>query len=298
MILKKIIMRVACLVALSMVGNALFAVDSVAITTPAVSSTVSGQPLIITGTSSQASSSVRLTIDSTEIGTATTDGLGDWMFTLLNLNNGSYAIRADLLSNTSVVLATSTNGFMVHNPETITIDSPIDGDVIFLSSLMATGQSSLASSNVQLLIDASLVTTTTTDVNGSWQAMCTLSSNGAHTLLAKLLVAGVPVATDSVAITAAIPVIFPTGRSQITIIDGEAPTSGSGSGVGYTYSVSGSIITINFSPAFATVPAVIATGFRSSGSSTVTLASVSTSAANISFSAGTQKVHFTAMTFA
>lgn len=298
MVLRKVIIFHLFLASSVLFGNSLLASDFVIISAPAVSSTVSGEPLVIMGSSSQVSFRVRLTINTTEIGSATTDGVGDWLFTLPDLINGNYTIVADLLTDEFDLLATTSSSFVVHNAETISITSPIDGDVLSVSSLMVTGQASLASADVQLLVDSSLVTTTTTNATGYWQAAYTLSSNNVHTLLAQLLVAGIPVATSSVDVEAAIPIIFPSGLSQLIVIDGNAPTTGSGSGQGYTYSVSGSIMTINFSSAFATVPSIVATGLRSSGSSTVTLASVSSSAVNISFSAGTQKIHFTATAFA
>lgn len=272
------------------------AVDLIVITAPAASATVSGQPLAITGISSQANFRVRLTLNTTIIGSATTNGSGNWSFSSSNVGNGTHTLTADLIDNDYRILATDSNTFTIQNAETITIATPTEGDNVALNPATVTGSASLPSTTVQLLLDNVLTATTTTDTQGNWQAAYTMSANGAHALLAKLIVSGSPVATTTTNINAKIPVIYPTGKTSERIIKGEIPTTGSGSGAGYTYSVSGSIITINFVPAFTTAPLLIATGVRASGSSTVTVASVSTSAASVSFSTSTQKIYFTAST--
>lgn len=267
---------------------------SITITAPADSSTVSGAPLSITGTSSEPNALVRLFINTTALGSTTTDISGDWDFTLDTLDNGNYTITADIVGSDFEVLATDTNSFTVDNGERITITTPTANQIVFLNPSTASGTASLASTTVQLSLDSVVVGTTTTDASGAWSIPYTLLSNTTHTLLAELMVMGSPVASATVSITANISVIFPAGKSQLRVIDGDAITSGTGSGYGYTYSISGSIATISFVPAFTVAPSVIATGQRSSGSSTVTISSVSGTAASIAFSTGTQKIHFTA----
>jgi hypothetical protein len=272
----------------------LHGIDSVAITNPANSSTVTGSPLLINGTSSQMNTRVRLTLNANEIGSVTTNGSGTWNFTLNNLSNGSYTITADLMDSTYRLLATDTNSFTVHNGETITIATPTANDVIFLNPALATGFASLPSTTVNLSLDSALIATTTTDTSGAWQAAYTLASNGIHTLLAELIVLGSPVASATQNIIGALPVIFPSGKTSERVIKGDIPTTGSGSGPGYTYSVSGSIITLNFVPAFTTTPSIIVTGQRAAGSSTATVAAINATAASISFSTSTQRIHFAA----
>lgn len=272
-------------------------VDYVTITAPAQGATVSGAPLSISGTSSQANYRVRLKINTTEIGSATTDGSGNWAFSATT-SNGSRTITADLMSSLFETVATSTNSCTIQNPATITITTPQDNDAVLSNPATVVGTTSASAGLVNLSLDGTLVTTATADTSGNWQAAYTLTTNDTHTLMAQLMVLGSPVASASVDIMAAVPVIFPTGKSQIRVINGNVPTTGSGSGSGFTYSVSGSIVTINFVPAFSSVPSIIATGLRASGSSTVTLSSVTTTAASTTFSTGTQRIYFTASALA
>jgi hypothetical protein len=264
--------------------------------------TVLGKPLAINGTSSQPNFTVRLTINSTSIGTTTTDAYGNWSFTYNNLTDGSYTVTAELVSNAFEVLAITSNSFTIDNPETISFTSMSEGDTIFFNPDSIIGTSSLPNTTVQLYMDGNLIATTTTDAYGNWSVSYIISTNGSHTFVADLIeyydyptdLYPYPIASASVDITASIPILFPSGKNQVRVLDGYVPTTGSGSGSGYTYTVSGSIMTINFTPVYSSIPAIIATGQRSSGASTVTIASISTSAVSISFSSGTQQVHFTA----
>ena len=260
--------------------------------------TVSGMPLIIDGTSSQPNMNVRLFVNTTEIGYTPTDISGNWNFSLPNLGDGTYTMTATLINSSSNALAVDTVSFMVDNPDTIIITSPAEGDSVSYDPIIISGAASLPSATVNILLDGTLVTTTTTDINGNWSASYILTAaNGTHTFLAQLLSGGSPIASASVDIVSLIPLIFPAGKTQVRVVAGGIPASGSGSGAGYTYSVSGSIATINFIPAFTSIPSVTATGMRSSGSSTVTVTSISTTAASIAFSTGTQNINFTAAVF-
>jgi hypothetical protein len=269
------------------------AVDIIAITTPAASSTVNGAPLSMSGISSEDNFRVRLTLDGTEIGSATTDGMGNWNFTAQSIGNGNHALTADLMDSAYRTLATATVSFIAQNTDTIAITNPTQNDIIVDTHLIVTGASTAPSTAVELYLDGTAVGSTTTDANGNWQILCPITSNGAHTLDAVLQEPGNPTST-TIDINANLPLILPAGDTQIRVIDGYIPTSGSGSGSGYTYIVSGSTIIINFVPVFSAIPSILATGQRSSGSSTVTISSVSTTAVTIAFSTGTQQVHFTA----
>lgn len=271
--------------------------ETVTIVNPANSATVSGSPLVINGTSSEANALVRLRLDSIDIGTVQTDAYGDWSFELSGGNNGSYTLYATLMTNSFDMLATTNNSFTIENPESIVILAPTHDQAVLYNPLTISGVSSLPSTTVRISLDSVVVATTTTDSNGDWSTSCTLNSNGLRTLLAELIVSGYPVASATITIDAQIPVIFPTGKSQVRVVGGIAPTTGSGTGTAYTYSVSGSIVTINFVPAFGATPAITATGLRTSGSSTVTVTSISATAATIAFSTGTQNISFTASLF-
>lgn len=270
--------------------------DFVTISAPADGATVTAVPLSISGTSSRANFRVRLKINSTEFGSATTDGSGNWAFAV-SMTNGSYTLTADLMSPAFETYATAANNFTIQNPQTISITRPAENDLVFLSPSIVEGVTSLASGVVNLSIDASLVATTTADASGNWSAAYNLTTNGLHTLLAQLMVSGSPVASSSVNITGAVPIIFSTSIAGMRILRGEVLTTGSGSGVGFIYTVAGSIVTINMSPPFATVPSVFATGMRASGLSTVSVASATTSAINITFGTGTTKIYFLAVVF-
>lgn len=270
--------------------------DFVTILTPLNGSTVSGLPLSITGSSSQAGSRVRVTINTTETGSATTNGLGAWSLTSNNLFDGNYTVTADLMDVNSVILATATNSFTINN-QTIQIIDPASGDIISTNPITISGSSSTASTTVNLSVDGNLAATITTDSAGNWSTPYTFTSNGSHTLLAQLIVALLPVASNSITVNCSIPVFFPSGKSQMRVIGGTVPTTGSGSGSGYSYSNSGSITTITFTPAFSSTPSVVATGFRSSGASTVTISSISASATNMTFSTSTTSIQFTAILF-
>lgn len=270
--------------------------DFISIDTPANGSTISSSPELISGTSSQPNLSVKIFIDAIAIGTTTTDSNGKWSLVYPEISNGHHTITAHLISPTSpsTSLATDTISITMSQGYLIAITTPANNDVISSTvSQTATGTSTLASAPVQILIDGNLITTVTTDTLGNWQASYPPLAVGSHTMVAQLQ-AGSPlstVASSTITYVSGTPVLFPTGSSQIRIIQANLPASGSGSGMGYTYTVSGSTITMNFTPAFVGTPSIIATGRRSSGSSTVTVASVSSSSTSISFSTGTQFVN-------
>lgn len=267
---------------------------------PSGSGTVSGNPLVIDGTSSQANCMVRLFLNMNFIESITTDGSGNWSYALPGyINNGTYKVDAWLMTSTFSLLACNSVLFTVYNGETIAITSPNPGTPIVLNPIVLMGSSSMPNATVDISLDGNLVATTTTDTSGNWQYSYTLTAaNGSHTFLIQLFEYGYgyPVASATVDIVNSIPFIFPSGTSQARFVNGDVPTSGSGSGSGYTYTVSGSTMTINFVPAFNTTPSMTTTGLRASGSSTVSLTSVSATAATLGFSSGTQVVHFSAAT--
>ncbi len=274
-----------------------YCLDLVTILTPITSSSVSGAPLSVTGTSSQASAQVRVTINTTVAGFATTDILGNWSFTSNDIRNGNYTVTADLLDINGVILATDTNPFTIANAASIIISTPSDGDSLVNNGFYVSGVASLPSTTVKFSIDGTLVATTTTDTNGNWSLSTGFTRSGTHTLLAELIVLAVPVASHSISVTATIPIVFPAGKKQMVAIGGIVPTTGIGSGPGYSYTNSGSITTITFTSAFSSTPTVVATGRRTSGASTVTVASVSASAVNILFSTSTTFINFYAILF-
>lgn len=214
--MKRILLSVFTLCTVS---NSLNAVDFVSITTPANNSTVSGQPLVITGTSSQPDLNVRLTIDTTIIGTVPTDSNGDWNFQVDGLSNGDYTLTADLITGSFEILATTQNDFTVHNPETIFINNPVEDEIVFLNPSIIDGSTSLPFGVIDISLDSNFITTVTADEFGAWAATYTLTSNGAHTLTALLTQDNQPSA--SVNIIGAVPVLnVLSGSNTSTTSDG------------------------------------------------------------------------------
>jgi hypothetical protein len=260
--------------------------------------TVGGSGITVSGTSSQPNFSVRGYINGNDMGYAITDAYGNWNFFIPgSLNNGTYTVIVNLVNSWYSTLATASVTFTVDNGNSIQIYSPTEGQTISFDPVNLSGASTLPNSTVNILLDGNQIATTTTDGNGNFQISYTVTAaNGVHTFLAQLMAGdNVTVLAEGIVdVVSNIPFVFPSGTSQVRFMDGTIPTSGSGSGQGYTYTVSGSTMTINFVPAFNTTPSLVATGLKSSGSSTVSLTSVTTTAASIAFSTGTQKVHFSA----
>lgn len=274
---------------------------SIKITSPSQGSSLNSIPLMISGISSLANATVNITIDSIAAGTTTSDENGNWQLTCAGLSNGSHTIVANLFNTTSPlsILASHSSTVTINQANSISIFNPQANQIISSTvSSSATGSSCLANAALQILIDGSIICTTTTDALGNWQASYPPMTVGIHTLTANLM-SGSPlntVATASQTFISGAPVLFPTGASQIRLVQAKIPTTGSGSGLGYTYTSSGSSITVTFTPAFATIPTVIASGYRATGSATVTVSSISTNSTTISFSTGTQYVTIIATT--
>ncbi len=280
------------------------AADFVTINDPIESGygSVNGNPTIFYGTSSQPNMEIGIFLNGAQITSTYTDMFGNWRSSY-PLCNGTYTLSASLITPYLATLALETTTFTVDNGTFLNTNTPAQGSTVFINPIILSGTASLANATINISCDGTFVASTTTNNNGNWQYSYILNAtNGSHTFLIELLDPnhdyyyddyGI-LASNTINITSNIPILFPTGTTQARIVEGDVPTSGSGSGPGYIYTVSGSVITVNFTPSFPATPSVQATGFRSSGSSTVTLASVSPTALSISFSTGTQTVHFAA----
>jgi hypothetical protein len=276
--------------------------NTITITNPIDASygTVSGKPLIVNGTASVANVIVRLAYDNIPAPAAITDAKGNWSATY-NLIDGYHTIIAQLSTpDRHGFLAMDQVTCMVENPPSITILNPTEGNTISYEPIILSGTASLPLTPVQVSLDGTLIETMSTDNNGNWQASYTpTTTNGMHTFLVTLMANDyiTKLASTTVDINIAVPIVFPADKNQVSVIAGLIPTSGSGSGPGYLYTISGSIATINFIPAFYSIPSINATGLRSSGSSTVTVTSITPTATSIAFSNGTQYINFTAAIF-
>lgn len=91
---------------------------------------ISGNPLMLEGRASQVGFRVRLTINTTEIGSAITDDSGFWSFTTYDVWDGLYTATADLMDSRDAIIATTTISFTVHNPPIISIENPEDGAIV------------------------------------------------------------------------------------------------------------------------------------------------------------------------
>lgn len=263
------------------------AADFITITAPTNGSTVSGAPLVVTGTSSQPNTRVQFIFNSVDIGSLTTDGSGNFAASFASVASGTYSLTLNLLDNNAVLLATTSISFTVSNP-TIAILTPSDNAHVFYNPVVVTGGSSLASTTVDLSINGSLAGTTTTDGSGNWSISVTTGLYGLQTILAELKVSGVTVASSTI-------------DANITIINrvikGTVPTSGSGSDTGFTYTTSGLSTIITYVSAFANTPVVTATATNALGISTVGVTSSSTSSVTLGWSLGATSIHFVATAF-
>jgi hypothetical protein len=233
---------------------------------------------------------------------AVTDVNGNWSTTCNNVTDGEHTITAQLSAPgpLSTFFATDQVTCMVETPSSITILNPAAGNTISYEPITLSGTASSPLTPVHISLDGTLIITTSTDSNGNWQASyAPTTTNGTHTFLVELLdnYYYTTLASATVDINVAVPIVFPAGKTQVSVIAGLIPATGSGSGPGYMYTISGSMATINFTPAFSSTPSIIATGLRSSGSSTVTVTSITPTATSIAFSTGTQYINFTAAIF-
>lgn len=269
---------------------------SISITNP--SGTINGNEISMNGSSSEANAFVSIYLNGNYLGYVTTNGIGNWSYTMAGVTqNGNYTLEVSLLNRDLNVLATSSRTFTVSNSNSINITSPTPNQILVSNPVTLSGIASLPFATVNISLDGSLVTTATTDGEGNWERSYTLNAApGTRTFLAQLLLSGSPTASASVNITNNIPLVFPQGISQNRLIAGNisVPTPASGSGPGYTYSISGSTVTISFVPSFSVVPTVTATGFRNSGSSTITISAISSSSVSLVFSTSTQRIYFSA----
>lgn len=265
-------------------SGTLVASDFITTTSPLDSTTVSGTPLVVTGTSSQPNARVEVIFEGTDIGSITTDESGNFGVSFASVANGVHSLTLNLLAPDGVtILATTAISFAIVNPATITITTPTDSLEIFSNPFTVSGISSNPSATVNVSVDGSLAGTTTSDEFGNWSVSFYLSSNGNHAILAELVHGGTTVATHTISIFATI---------IQYIVKGLVPTIGSGSGPGFTYTNSGSVVTITPTTPFVFPPTALATGQSSMGLSTVTVISASTTELNLGFSLGTENIYF------
>lgn len=106
-----------------------------------------------------------------------------------------------------VVTGTADGNFAVArlNPSSSTlvkITTPANGSTVSARSIAVSGTSSIANSQVNVLINGTLFTTVPTDNSGNWSVSATsIMSNGSNVIKADLLLSGVVVASDKSKIT-------------------------------------------------------------------------------------------------
>lgn len=175
----------------------------VAIQSPINGSTVTSTPVVISGTSSQTDCLVTIAIDSTTVGTTSTDSNGNWSFAYSQLSNGSHTITATLTCESSPSINVSDSITITRSTtDTITITSPATGETISTNTPTIIGTSTESNKSVLISIDGTPVGSTTTDSQGSWQfTLSTPLSNGSHTFSAELIFGTSPSTTNTVTVT-------------------------------------------------------------------------------------------------
>jgi len=265
------------------------------IDSPTQGTTVTGDNLTISGTSTHPDCILRLLLNDTLIGSTQTEGDGSWSFNGLELPDNNYAVKAEIYGTSGSefgILASATSDFNVVNNPRISVTTPIANEVNQIYYTNISGNTTLSPlSPVRISIDSNIITTTTTNEAGDWEYDFPALENGEHTLFVELLSEGVPIATQTVVFLSLSPTMI-CNNGQLGLVQGTVPTSGSGTGNGFSYSVAGATVAITFDSAFPSIPTAIATGQYSSGSSTVTITSINESSCQITFSGGTEKVHF------
>lgn len=275
--------------------------DFITIINPANSSTITSSPITVNGISTRANAQVQVVLnsDSADMLSVQTDNFGNWNAGNIGpVLNGANAITAGLFDPTSI--ASVSNNFTGSiSTDSIAITTPANNSIATSSTVSISGTSSKAGATVQLLLDGVSIGSATTNSAGDWSVPVTISSSvplisGKHTLTANLS-AGTSPTTSNTFIYVAGPKVV-QGTVSVTNT-GPFPTP-TFNGIGFNaLQPSSTVLQINFTPNFSVAPTVIATGFRASGSSTVTVSAVTTTNAQISFNIGTTTIHFAAFSY-
>jgi len=271
---------------------------SLTISSPENGTTVTGDNLTISGTSIHPESIIRLMLNNTLICNTLTEVDGNWSFDSLNLPDGNYKVKAEIFGTSGenfCILASATSHFNVANNPIISISTPIANDINQIYYMNINGYTTLSTpANVQISIDGITTATTITNETGYWETDFPPLENGQHTLFVELLLGGISIATETIVFTSITPTYI-CNNSQLRLIEGNIPTSGSGTKTGFTYNIVGNVATINFIQPFNKIPTIVGTGQYATGTSTVTITSLNTSTCDLTFSAGTEVIHFLAI---
>jgi len=156
------------------------------------------------------------------------------------LTIGSVDLAASLALQTDgkiVVAGTSDGSFALarlnsDTAESIHINNPVNGSTITTPSVTVSGTSSVASAQVQVLINGALFTTVTTDGSGNWNAGATpILNNGMNTIRANLIVSSTVVAAyvSQFTVNSSPVIVTTTPANQSTITTLTTPISGTSS---------------------------------------------------------------------
>ena len=180
-----------------------FTVDTVppaapVVLTPANGSVTSNKTPTYSGTA-EPGSTVTVIVDGTAVGTTTADASGEWSFTPTTaLADGVHTVKAtaaDAVGNTSA--DSNTNSFTVDTapPAAPVVVAPANGSTTGNNKPPYSGTAE-AGSTVTVIVDGSVVGTTTADASGAWSFTPTTAlADGVHTVKAT--------ATDAVGNTSA-----------------------------------------------------------------------------------------------
>lgn len=192
----------------------------ITIITPANGSTITTNTTPLNGISSQSNLDVKLTLDSTVIGTTTTNSHGRWDGgTSPLLSNGSHTLVAELLNGATVVATTSCT-FTVNATSMIAIQTPALNAQVPSQTITLSGFASEPADLVEIIIDGTTSLTATIDATGKWSLVLPfLLTNGTHSFMVNLKNGTNTIATDAKVVSITVPptIVIQTPANGSTI---------------------------------------------------------------------------------
>jgi len=165
-----------------------FTIDTVAPSTPVVSTPVNGS-YVTTATptfsgTAEANSKVRIYVDGALVDSTTADESGNWSKVSATLSQGNHSIKVtatDAAGNTSGYSSTSTFSVDTVAPSAPVVATPVNGSYVTTVTPTFSGTAE-ANSKVRIYIDGALVDSTTADGSGNWSKVSASLSQGSHTI--------------------------------------------------------------------------------------------------------------------
>jgi MYXO-CTERM domain-containing protein len=155
------------------------------VVTPANGARVNTTTPVISGTA-EAGATVTVIIDGTAVGTTTASASGSWTFTPPALAEGPHTVRAtatDVAGNISPSSNTNTFTVDLTPPAAPVVTAPSEGAVLATATPVIRGTAE-PGSTVTVIIDGTVVGTTTADASGNWTFTSPALDDGPHTVRA------------------------------------------------------------------------------------------------------------------